>query len=333
MASLSLSAKTSFNFKVQKNSSGMNLQTRAPVSRAAVRVAAAASKGKEPVPRRERTGRPNPNSTQPPETKTNPLASLASKPKPPADKPEKTAAAEEEKKVPLGTKGVVYIGKGKFVKDDERKYPEKTALTGGWAGGETGLWEFREDAKATITKAKKEQEEAKKTVVYNVETKKEVNIDMSKEFGGMVGGWPGGERGIMMYADTGKVVEEKAAPTLGWGPIVLVVALAGGYQYYQYETSPIVEVTQEDGSVTQVKAITVKTPSKEVAPPPEAVDLALKVAPYGFAAAGVGAGVVIITSKTKSALSAAGQAIAKSSRVIVLAVVTGLLAANVVGVL
>ena len=36
----------------------------------------------------------------------------------------------------------VYIGKGKYVKDDPTKYPSRTELTGGWAGGEQGLKQF-----------------------------------------------------------------------------------------------------------------------------------------------------------------------------------------------
>lgn len=33
-------------------------------------------------------------------------------------------------------KSKIYVGKGRFVEDDPSKYPEKTALTGGFAGGE-----------------------------------------------------------------------------------------------------------------------------------------------------------------------------------------------------
>lgn len=39
----------------------------------------------------------------------------------------------------------IYIGKGKYVKDDPKKYPSKDSFAGGWAGGETGLWEFRDE--------------------------------------------------------------------------------------------------------------------------------------------------------------------------------------------
>lgn len=43
----------------------------------------------------------------------------------------------------------IYIGKGRVVNDDPKRYPERTVLTGGWAGGEKGLWEFREAAKVS----------------------------------------------------------------------------------------------------------------------------------------------------------------------------------------
>jgi len=33
-------------------------------------------------------------------------------------------------------KSKIYVGKGRFVEDDPSKYPEKTPLTGGFAGGE-----------------------------------------------------------------------------------------------------------------------------------------------------------------------------------------------------
>lgn len=37
--------------------------------------------------------------------------------------------------------------KGRVIKDDIRKYPSRDAWgTGGWAGGEAGLWQLREEA-------------------------------------------------------------------------------------------------------------------------------------------------------------------------------------------
>lgn len=32
----------------------------------------------------------------------------------------------------------IYIGQGKYVEDSPEKYPDKTVLAGGWAGGEKG---------------------------------------------------------------------------------------------------------------------------------------------------------------------------------------------------
>lgn len=32
----------------------------------------------------------------------------------------------------------IYIGQGKYVEDNPEKYPDKTVLAGGWAGGEKG---------------------------------------------------------------------------------------------------------------------------------------------------------------------------------------------------
>jgi hypothetical protein len=42
----------------------------------------------------------------------------------------------------LGGKDVIYTGKGNYVRDDARKYPSKTSLAGGFAGGERGVKKF-----------------------------------------------------------------------------------------------------------------------------------------------------------------------------------------------
>mmetsp|Transcript_13076 Transcript_13076/g.36785 ORF Transcript_13076/g.36785 Transcript_13076/m.36785 type:complete len:339 (-) Transcript_13076:299-1315(-) len=54
-------------------------------------------------------------------------------------------------------KADVYIGKGKIIRDDPAKYPDRDELTGGWAGGELGLWQFREEAKADAKTGEKGQ--------------------------------------------------------------------------------------------------------------------------------------------------------------------------------
>lgn len=75
----------------------------------------------------------------------------------------KAATADDKKTTVPGTtsykkplrnrdKADIYIGKGKTIRDDPSKYPDRTELTGGWAGGELGMWQFRETAKADAQK-------------------------------------------------------------------------------------------------------------------------------------------------------------------------------------
>jgi len=57
----------------------------------------------------------------------------------PAQAPPSAKAAPEAAQ---GTgKDTIYVGKGRFVRDDASRYPDKElgGLTGGWAGGEVGL--------------------------------------------------------------------------------------------------------------------------------------------------------------------------------------------------
>ena len=62
----------------------------------------------------------------------------------------------------------------------------------------------------------------------------------------------------------GEVIENKKAPTLGWGPAALTMALVGAFGYWVYSNDPLVEVTAEDGTVQVVKSMTVKV---RTAPP------------------------------------------------------------------
>ena len=45
----------------------------------------------------------------------------------------------------LKGKDVIYTGKGNYVRDDAQKYPDKTSITGGFAGGERGVSKFVQD--------------------------------------------------------------------------------------------------------------------------------------------------------------------------------------------
>lgn len=47
--------------------------------------------------------------------------------------------------------------KGRIVKDDPRKYPDRSEITGGWAGGEAGLWKLREEIAVRHTCASQPQ--------------------------------------------------------------------------------------------------------------------------------------------------------------------------------
>jgi hypothetical protein len=42
----------------------------------------------------------------------------------------------------LSGKDVIYTGRGNYVRDDATKYPSRTNLTGGFAGGERGVSKF-----------------------------------------------------------------------------------------------------------------------------------------------------------------------------------------------
>ena len=42
------------------------------------------------------------------------------------------------KKSSSAGKQKIYVGKGRYIEDDPKKYPDRNALTGGFAGGEVG---------------------------------------------------------------------------------------------------------------------------------------------------------------------------------------------------
>eukprot|EP00873_Tetraselmis_striata_P043667 jgi/Tetstr1/463931/TSEL_008737.t1 len=60
------------------------------------------------------------------------------------------AKVEYKRPVRSKEKKDIYLGKGRTIKDDPKKYPDRNELgVGGWAGGEVGLWEFREEVKSS----------------------------------------------------------------------------------------------------------------------------------------------------------------------------------------
>ena len=86
-----------------------------------------------------------------------------------------------------------YVGAGKYIEDDKNGIVSKTGrdsqLVGGFAGGEEGLLKYREllatDSRLTPTKA----------VFYGGRVGSD-EVSLAKDFGGMAGGFPGGEIGV-----------------------------------------------------------------------------------------------------------------------------------------
>ena len=123
-------------------------------------------------------------------------------------------------------RGEYYAGKGKYIKDDRglvSKTGRDDAFTGGFAGGERGLWSYRDELAETNAAKALEKAKAKRR-----ETRE---VRLQKDFGGMAGGFPGGEIGVKSFNATGEVPAAKP-PTLGWGPPALgTVAVVAGYTY------------------------------------------------------------------------------------------------------
>lgn len=80
--------------------------------------------------------------------------------------------------------------------DDPAKYPgrEANAAAGGWAGGEKGLWQLREELKAKPPVLPKEPAPQR--------VGSAVDVDLKKDFNSMAGGFPGGEVGVRAFTET-----------------------------------------------------------------------------------------------------------------------------------
>ena len=131
----------------------------------------------------------------------------------------------------------LYVGQGKYIPDDQEGFVSKTGrdstLVGGFAGGEKGLWKYREDRLAEDPAAAPKQWKR----VYGGR-KGTAEVDLAKDFGGMAGGFPGGEIGVKAFNATGNIATRDAPPTIGWGPPVLLLAAIGGAGYYLNPASP-----------------------------------------------------------------------------------------------
>ena len=193
-----------------------------------------------------------------------------------------------------GGKEKIYIGKGRYVDDDPSKYPGREAnnAAGGWAGGEKGLWQFRE-AQGQAGSPKPAAAPKKKAASLPPS----LDVSLTKDFGKMVGGFPGGEVGVKAFNETGKVVQRETPPTVGLSAYVAVV-LAGAYAACVYATGDVnpqdwefVTASRGGGAPGEEQAVgeggkkVVRLPS--VALPPVDPGVARAVAPPAAVVGGV----------------------------------------------
>lgn len=134
----------------------------------------------------------------------------------------------------------IYVGKGRFIKDDPAKvgplvrlsstimgpiaqvesdailpllgylqYPDRNIYSGGWAGGEAGLWALREQVKqekASTSQGKKEA--PKRSGNVYIGKGRFINDDARKyadKDSVLVGGFAGGEEGLQMFIEKGDI--------------------------------------------------------------------------------------------------------------------------------
>jgi hypothetical protein len=185
-------------------------------------------------------------------------------------------------------RGEYYAGKGKYIKDDRglvSKTGRDDAFTGGFAGGERGLWSYRDELAETNAAKALEKAKAKRR-----ETRE---VRLQKDFGGMAGGFPGGEIGVKSFNATGEVPAAKP-PTLGWGPPALgTVAVVAGYTYY---------TTGELSQEALVKAVeTLTTKASEIDPSAVAQDAGAVASALGLVAGALGQVVNLLPEEVKDA--------------------------------
>ena len=208
-----------------------------------------------------------------------------------------------------------YVGKGKYIPDNKGGFVSKTGrdsqLVGGFAGGEKGLWQYRDilstDSRLTPEKAVFKEYGARKG---------SDEVSLAKDFGGMAGGFPGGEIGVKAFNATGEIATRDAPPTIGWGPPVLLLAAIGGAGYYLNPGDPNEELGAAVNAAAGAKAAVdgVLTPEQE-----------LLLAQIG----GAGVGIVLAGAALRAAAKKAGQALDGAVRVGLLGAATLAIAGKV----
>lgn len=159
--------------------------------------------------------------------------------------------------------------KGRVIKDDPRKYPGKedvgifSGATGGWAGGEVGLWQLREEVAANKGASSKSGDAPKaaskpapaagKDLIYVGYSKDELELRKSGAPGrfivddaqkypakedlgplmGATGGFAAGEVGLKQFVETGevKIRGPNDPPRQQFSPVSLgfLLVFAGGF--------------------------------------------------------------------------------------------------------
>ena len=218
--------------------------------------------------------------------------------------------SNDDEFVPAGTGEKLYVGQGKYIEADKDGFVQKTGrdsqLVGGFAGGEKGFWKYREILEDDPTIVKK-----KETKIPGVRKgTKEVNL--AKDFGGLAGGFPGGEVGVKAYNATGNIPTRDAPPTIGWGPPVLLLAAIGAAGYYLNPGDPVEEFNTAVSSVEGAKA------TIDASLSPEQENLVLE-------GAGVALAVLLGSSVVGSAVKKVGEGLGNVLK-------TGLLGAAALGV-
>eukprot|EP00892_Ulva_mutabilis_P006364 jgi/Ulvmu1/409/UM001_0416.1 len=155
----------------------------------------------------------------------------------------------------------IYIGQGRYVDDNPEKYPDKTALAGGWAGGEKGLQQFvaKSALETSITDAPKESKPVKPRqpegpdAIYigqgkfiKDDPRKYPNKESAGLLTGATGGFAGGELGVKQFVEKSSlelVPPEVARKRLLLKDVAAVSALiaitvAGNYGFHVIAEGP-----------------------------------------------------------------------------------------------
>lgn len=204
----------------------------------------------------------------------------------------------------------------------QERYPDREFLVGGWPGGEQGVRAFavgEEEADKLLNERKKEEalEKGKAGQPESAE-----DSDLSGPGGALGSGWPGGEKGVSLFADRG-ILAGNTPPT--GLDIALVTAAIGTITAY----ASVVALTGETDLVALVARISASAQSASAS-----VQSASASLPQPLA---IGAGVALGGALVKRLADEIGRrlrrAFAWALRTLLLALVGSLLASRILGLI